>query len=92
VLVDGGSQLLESLLRARQVSGLESLTDSREILLALAELECVPVERAILGHRLDGTVCLLGLGEVAGFKCLAKLSQLRIARLKIGLQSLVNRA
>src|SRR4029077_14828843 len=89
----GARQLGKGLLRARQVTGLEGLTDGVEILLSLVCLEFIPVgERPTLAEILDGAEFLLRSSEVSGLERLAELLQIGIARLKICLQFLVNRS
>jgi hypothetical protein len=92
MLLEGALQLREGLLRARQVSGLKRLTNSREILVPLADFEGIPVgEWAAFAHGFDSVEFLLGAGKISGLERLAKLLQIRIPRVKVSLQLLVNR-
>ena len=91
-MLEGAFQLGKGLLRSRQVSGLESLTDGGEILLTLAYPKCVPVgERATLAQILDGAEFLLSARQVSGLERLVELLQIGAALLKVRLQLLVDR-
>jgi hypothetical protein len=91
MLVESALQLSESLLRSRQVSRLEGLTDGCEVLLALFGYEGVPAgERAALAQSLDGSEFLLGPGKVSGLEGFTKLLQIGASLLIKRLHFLVN--
>ena len=91
MLVEGGFQLSEGLLRPGQIARVESLTDCVKVLCALAVIECASaLEWAALAERFQSLVGLLRVREVAGSKILAELLDIGLALLIIRSQLLVN--
>ncbi len=79
------------MLRARQVARLQGLTDGGEILLALVVFEIVAIgEWAALAQGLERAEFLLRARQVSGLEGLAKLLQIGLALLKVGLKLLIN--